>query len=47
MLARCRRLFPMREAEYAALFAAAGLRLRAVVPLGDPLGFGVFGGGPA
>ena len=35
------------EAEYGALFAAADLRLRAVVPLGDPLGFSVFEGVPA
>jgi len=34
------------EAEYDALFAAAGLRLNAVVPLGDPLHYSVFEGVP-
>lgn len=32
------------EAEYGALFAAAGLRLSTVVPLGDPLQYSVFEG---
>lgn len=34
------------EAEYGALFAAAGLRLNAVVPLGDPLHYSVYEGVP-
>jgi O-methyltransferase domain len=34
------------EAEYRALFAAAGLQLSAVVPLGDPQQFSVFEGVP-
>jgi len=34
------------DAEYGALFAAAGFRLGAVVPLGDPLHYSVFEGVP-
>jgi hypothetical protein len=35
------------EAEYGALFAAAGLRLSAVIPLGDPRHYSIYEGVPA